>query len=536
MKLTLDQAIGQKLMLSFIGAEPSPEILDTLRGRHVGGVTLFRSLNVVEPAQVHRLTSALQQAAAAAGQPLLLIAVDQEGGQLVAIDGTTSFPGNMALGAAGSADLAYRAGYAMGRELAALGVNVNYAPDCDVNSNPRNPVVGARSFGEDPALVAQLGAALTRGLQDAGVAATAKHFPGHGDTATDSHYDIPVVPHDLARMRQVEFPPFVAAVQAGVKLVMTAHVAFPAFDDGLKLPATMSPALLRGLLRDQIGFAGVIISDALEMAAFSQGDIVIDTLAATAAGVDLLLLNSNTALQESIYGGLSQAAQRRLLAPADMHESAERVLALKRWVAAQPRPSLDVIGCAEHQALADEIAARSVTLVRDASGLLPLRLAPGDRVAVIVPRPVDLTPADTSSYVSCTLAEALRRYHPAVDERVTDREPSAAEVAELTQWAAQYDTIVVGTINAAEGSGQAALVQALLATGRPVVAIALRVPYDLSAYPAAPTYACAYSILPPSMDAMARALVGRAAFGGRLPVALPGLYPLGHCLELEAGG
>jgi beta-N-acetylhexosaminidase len=530
MNLTLDQAVGQKLMLAFTGTEPSPEILEALRSHHVGGVTLFRALNVESPTQVRALTAALQAAAAAAGQPPLLIAVDQEGGQLEAIGGMTRFPGNMALGAAGSDDLAYRAGYAMGRELAAVGVNVDYAPDCDVNSNPRNPVVGARSFGEDAALVARLGAAMARGLQDASVAATAKHFPGHGDTATDSHYAIPVVPHDLDRMRAVEFRPFAAAIAAGVKLVMTAHVAFPAFDEGLKLPATMSPALLRGLLRGDLGFEGVIISDALEMAAFSHGDMVIDTLAAAAAGVDLLLLNANAGIQRSVYAGLLQAAQRTLLAPSDVLASAGRVLALKRWATAHTPPPLDVIGAADHAALADEIAARSVTLVRDEAGNLPLRLAPGARIAAIVPLPADLTPADTSSYVTCGLAEALRRYHPAVDERVFDHDLDGGAIAELAAWASDYDAIVVGTINAAEGSRQAALVNALLAGGRPVVAVALRVPYDLLAYPAAPTYACTYGILPPSMEALARALLGHIPFTGRLPVSLPGLYPIGHRL------
>ncbi len=386
MKLTLEQAIGQKLMLGFDGAELPPDFLATLGRQHVGGVTLFRALNISGPAQVRGLTDALQQAAAAAGQPALLIAVDQEGGQLVAIDGgTTLFPGNLALGACGSTELAYRAGQALGAELAALGINVNYAPICDVNVNPRNPVIGTRSFGEDPALVARLSAAMAQGMQAAGVAATAKHFPGHGDTPTDTHDGVVVVTHERERLRRVEFPPFAAAIAAGVRLVMTAHVALPAFDDGMPLPATLSPTLLRTVLRGELGFDGVIISDAMDMAAIGQGPaLVIDALAATAAGVDLLLLKSNT-LQQSVYAGMVQAAQRRLLAPAEVMASAARVLALKRWLADRPRPPLDVVGSAEHQALAAEIAARSVTLVRDDARRLPLRLRPDGRIAVIVP-------------------------------------------------------------------------------------------------------------------------------------------------------
>jgi len=184
----VEQAIGQKLMLSFAGIEPSAEILAALKRQHVGGVALFRALNVENPAQVRTLTAALQQAAAETGQPPLLVAADQEGGQLMALgNGPTPFPGNLALGATGSEDLAQRVGTAIGRELAAMGINVNFAPVCDVIINPQNPVVGTRSFGEDPRLVARLSAAKIRGIQAAGVAATAKHFPGHGDTTLDSH-------------------------------------------------------------------------------------------------------------------------------------------------------------------------------------------------------------------------------------------------------------------------------------------------------------------------------------------------------------
>lgn len=536
-RLTLEQAVGQKLMLSFVGTEPSYEILETLRQRHVGGITLFRALNVVDPPQVRALTTALQHAATAAGQPPLLIAVDQEGGQLMAIDGgTTRFPGNMALGATGSDDLAYRAGYAMGRELAAMGVNVNYAPSCDVNSNPLNPVIGTRSFGEDAALVTRLAAAMARGMQAAGVAATAKHFPGHGDTANDPHHEVAIVPHDQERMRQIEFPPFAAAISAGVRLVMTAHVAFPALHDGLLLPATLSPTLLRGILRDELGFHGVIISDALDMAAFSQGDLVIDALASVAAGVDLLLLNSDAAIHAAIYQSLAQAAQRMLLNPADMRASAERVVALKQWIATAPQPPLDVIGSAEHRALADEIAARSVTLVRDDAQLLPLRCPPSARIVVIVPQPVDLTPADTSSYVTCALAEAVRRYHSAVDEVIVGHTPTQSDISLLRECITRYDLVIIGTINAAPSSAQAALVNALLATGTPLIAVALRMPYDLQAYPDAPTYVCTYSILPPSMEALAGALLGHIPFSGALPVSIPGLYEIGHHAPLSTPG
>jgi len=534
--ITLERAVGQKLLLSFVGKEPSAEILATLERWHVGGVTLFRASNVADPAQVCSLTDALQRAAAAAGQPPLLIAADQEGGQLVAIGaGTTPFPGNMALGATGSEELARRTGRALGRELAAMGVNVDYAPVCDVNSNPRNPVVGIRSFGEDPALVARLGAAMVEGMQSEGVAATAKHFPGHGDTGGDSHHGLPVTEHGRERLEQVELPPFVAAIEAGVRMIMTAHVAYPNLNGGMALPTTLSPAALRVLLRDEMGFEGLVVSDALNMAAIEQEGVglIVDAIAAAAAGVDLLLLADDVEVQRNIYAALLQAARRALLPPEKVRRSAERVLALKRWLSEQPRPSLDVVGCAEHRELAAEVAARSVTLVRDEAGLLPLRLSPDARVAVVLPEPVDLTPADTSSYVTCTLAPALRRFHPSVTEFLVSHDPPDDDIAAVRRQAADYDLVVVGTISALTQPGQATLVQALLEAGVPTVVVALRLPYDLQAFPHAPTYLCTYSILSPSMEALARALVGEIPFQGRLPVSIPGIYPIGHGVVLQ---
>jgi beta-N-acetylhexosaminidase len=385
-------------------------------------------------------------------------------------------------------------------------------------------MLGVRSFGADPARVGRLAAALIEGMQAAGVAATAKHFPGHGDTALDSHYGTPILSHDAARLRAVELPPFAAAIEAGVRLVMTAHIALPALNHGLDMPATLSPAILQGLLREELGFQGIIVSDALNMAAIAQGPgLVVDAIAAAAAGVDLLLLIDEGAEQETIYAALCQAARRGLLAEAAVQAAAGRVLALKTWLAAQPQPPLDVVGSAEHRALAATIAARAVTLVRDSAGRLPLRLAPGARVAAVVPRPADLTPADTSSFESPALAAALRRYHPAVDEFMIPLNPADAEVVALREQLRGYDLVVAGTINATAHPGQAALVNALVADAVPLIAVALRLPFDVTVYPAAPTVVCTYSLQPPSLEALAGALWGHLPFAGQLPLPIPGL-------------
>jgi beta-N-acetylhexosaminidase len=521
--MTLEQAVGQQFLLSFIGKQrPSPEILEIIRRQHLGGVVLFRHKNMGSLAELRGLTAALQKAAAQAGQPPLLIAADQEGGQLMAIGDGTPFPGNMALGATRSKKLAYKVGQALGREVAAVGVNVDFAPVCDVNNNPNNPVVGTRSFGEDPAVVGQLSAALIKGLQSSGIAATAKHFPGHGDVSSDSHHGAPVVAHDAKRIARIELPPFRAAIKAGVRLVMTAHIVMPALNGGTDLPATVSPDILRGLLRKKLAFGGVIVGDAMDMHAMEQGPgYVAEAMAAVAAGLDLILLNHDLARIEPAFANIVHAARRGLLSPEEIKASAQRILALKSWIKRVKQPPLSVVGCREHLALAQEVAEKSVTLVRDTSRRLPLHLASNAKIAVVVPRPEDLTPADTSSYVTPALAAAVRRYHPRVDEFFIGMNPSLSEVRALREKLKDHDLVILGTINATAHRGQADLVNAVFKQGTPLITVALRMPYDLAVYPAASTYVCTYSILPPAMEALAAALWGRIPFAGQLPVSIP---------------
>lgn len=521
MKLTLEQAAGQQFLLSFSGKQTIPmELREILDRQQVGGVVLFRARNMGTLEELRNLTADLQCAAKTSGQPPLLIAADQEGGQLMAVGDATPFPGNMALGAARSERLAWRVGRALGLEMSALGINVDFAPVCDVNNNPKNPVVGTRSFGEDPKLTGQLAAQTIRGMQAAGVAATAKHFPGHGDTASDSHHAAPVLPHNLSRVRRVELPPFRAAIDAGVRLVMTAHIVFPALNGGSTAPATLSAAILRGLLRRKLGFEGIIVTDAMDMHAMEQGaGYIADTMAAMHAGVDLVLFNHQLARVEPSFATVVQAARRGLLSEDQIRESAARVMSLKKWLQKREQPPLAAIGCAEHQKLAAEVARQSITLVRDTDHRLPVRLAPDARIAVVAPQPEDLTPADTSSYLRPQLAAAVRRHHGQVDEYLTEMDPDAAVQRELAAQLRGYDLVIAGTINATPG--QAGLIRAILQQGTPLLAIAMRMPYDVASYPAVGTCLCTYSILRPSMDAAADAIFGQADSPGRLPVTIP---------------
>jgi len=497
-------------MVAFAGTLLPDEVRVALGTDTYAGVSLFRHANVESPVQVRALTDALQ--AAARVRPLL-IATDQEGGQLNALgDGPTPFAGAMALGAADDEGLAERVAAATAREMRALGVNVSYAPVCDLATNPLNPALGIRCFGDEPEAVGRLAAATVRGLQSEGVAATVKHFPGLGDAPVDTHHDLAVVSTGRAELDARELLPFRAAINAGARLAMSAHLAVPALTGSADVPASLSDAVLNGLLRDDLRFDGLTITDALDMAGVNAG--VADPLAAAlAAGEDLLLGTPVVPLLGRDLASTEQAPIARLAA-------------LREWLAGFHQPDLSVVGCAEHRALADELAQRSITLVRDDTGLLPLRLTPEQRVLVIQPRPNDLTPADTTSTVPALLAEAVRRQHPATDGASVAPEPGAAEIASLRALAQRTDLVILGTDAAHLRPAQAELARAILGLGRPTVTVALRTPWDLPTYPESTTHVCSFGVLAPTMAALAAALFGERAFTGRLPVRLR--QPVAH--------
>lgn len=536
--LDLPQAILGRLMLAFRGTTVPSWLAARLADAPAAGVTLFRGPNLRNPAQVRRLTAELQAAArrrpAGDGLPLL-VATDQEGGQLLALGtGFTPFGSPMAIGATGDAGLAERVGRAIGTELRAVGVNIDYGPVLDVAVNPANPALGIRSFGDDPAAVGRLAAAWLRGLQGTGVAGTGKHFPGAGAAAVDTHLELAMVDRSRERLDALELPPFQAAIAAGVRLVMSGHFASPALTGSRAMPATLSRRVMGDFLRRELGFDGVSITDALDMAALPQDATqAVDIVAAIAAGVDLLLATPDRRALRRIESALRRSAEVEVFDADEVRASGTRIDDLRQWLAGFEDPGLEVVGSAEHAAIARELAERSLTLVRDEPRLLPLRLSPDARLLAIMPVPRDLTPADTSSFVRPGLATALRERHAAVDAIVTAHPPTAGEVAEIVGRARGYEAIVVGTIVATPGSTQAALVNGLLATGRPLVTVALRTPWDIAAYPAAGTHVCTYSILPESMVALASALLGsseRASFPGRLPVGVEGIAARGHGL------
>jgi beta-N-acetylhexosaminidase len=355
--------VGQRLMVGFEGHEPSADLKALIRDYGVGHVVLF-ARNVDTPEQVAELVRELQAIARAAGHDLpLLVAVDQEGGRVARLRKPwTLWPPMRALGRAGSEEMAEALGRALAAELSACGIRYDFAPVMDVDTNPKNPVIGDRSLGDDPELVGKLGTAIIRGLQGGGVAASAKHFPGHGDTDLDSHEDLPVVTHPRSRLEDVELRPFRKAIEAGVVSVMTSHILVPELDE--ELPATLSPRVIDGLLRRDLKYDGVVVTDDLEMKAvaarWSAAEIAV---LAASAGCDLLSISRHPDRQVEAAEGLVRALEREAISWTAMDDANLRIRRLKErfllpYRDPSPKEARLAAGRPEWQDLAEKIAER----------------------------------------------------------------------------------------------------------------------------------------------------------------------------------
>ncbi|MCI3918835.1 beta-N-acetylhexosaminidase [Paenibacillus sp. TRM 82003] len=552
--MSLEEKIGQLLLCGFPGTTLDEEMRELIAEGRIGGVILF-ARNVATNEQVAALTESLQSTAADAGVLPLLVSIDQEGGMVARLtDSVALMPGNMAIGAAGSIDAAQEAARISGKELRSLGINLNYAPVLDVNNNAANPVIGVRSFGETPEQVAAFGAAAIRGYREANVASTAKHFPGHGDTSVDSHLDLPVVGHDRERLEQVELPPFRRAIAEGVDAIMTAHIHFPAFEaDGL--PATLSPSVLTGLLREELGFDGIIMTDCLEMEAIAKYYGTVEaSVTAVEAGADIVLISHRHELQRGAIDAISAAVRRGRLSEARIDASVKRVLRLKAALglfesdaghaghegdmgherhmghsAVRPKPDLSAVGCTDHREAARRISEASVTLVRN-EGILPLKATKtlAVTVAATVQTMVDDELSGAQSLGSALASLGLDCTDVIVEPTVPLERIGAVVEAAKDSSVAQ---LVIGVYNAAFHPGQVALVRALAELGKPLVVVALRNPYDIAAFPAVPAYVATYESRPMALESAAKALLGQIPFRGSLPVSLGAVYRAGWGLR-----
>ncbi|MER7106251.1 glycoside hydrolase family 3 protein [Streptomyces sp. NPDC000229] len=524
--------------LKEIGVRTAAELIATY---HVGGIIYFSwAHNTRDPHQIADLSNGIQRAALDRPTPVpVLISTDQEHGIVARIgEPATLMPGAMALGAGGSRSDARRAAHVAGSELAALGIRQNYAPVADVNVNPANPVIGVRSFGSDPRAVAGMVAAQVSGYQRAGIAATSKHFPGHGDTSVDSHYGLPTITHTLEQWRTLDAPPFRAAIAAGIDSIMTAHIVVPALDPA-EDPATLSRPILTGILREQLGYDGVVVTDSLGMEGVrtKYGDDRVPVLALK-AGCDQLL---NPPKLSVAWNAVLKAVQSGEISEARIDESILRILRLKAKLGLFHEPYVTrdtvdrTVGTRPHLATADRIAERTTTLLLNDGGLLPLSAT--DRPNLLVVGADVASPSGTTGPPTATLAGALSELGFTTTVLPTGTAPTTAKIDEAVAAAAGKDAVIVGTYNVSATSSQRTLVSRLAATGVPVVTVAIRNPYDIARLSGQRATLATYSWTDVELRAAARVIAGRVRPEGRLPVPVQRaddpaqvLYPVGYGL------
>ncbi|WP_410564746.1 glycoside hydrolase family 3 protein [Amycolatopsis sp. cmx-4-61] len=549
--LTLEQKVGQ-LFVTWVNGKTADEVnpknqsdfgVDTpaqvIEKYHLGGVIYFNNAtrdNFDDPVQVAKLSNGLQRAAVTSGAHIpLQIAADQEGGTVTRMGApATEFPNAMAISAGRDTGRATQAATILGRELRAVGINQDFAPDSDVNSNPVNPVIGVRSFSGQPGLASDFVRAEVRGFQDSGfptktVAATAKHFPGHGAAPTDSHTGLPRIDSTEAQWRATDVPPFKAAIAAGVDSIMSAHIQFPSLDPSLE-PATLSKPIITDRLRNELGYHGVVITDSLEMEGVRKlhTDAEIPVLALK-AGVDQLLMPVH--LDVAINSVLA-AVKSGDIPMRRIDQSVLRVLTLKfkRGILfspfVDPGKVMQTVGIPSSLATAQDIADRGITAISNDAGLLPLKQKPATTL---------VTGWGVST--TATLAQKLTAHGTAATAYQTGQTPTDAQIAQAVAQAQSADLVVVLTNNIATYPLQTKLLDALQATGKPVVAVAAQIPYDAGYPSAVRTWLATYGYIGPTLEALAKVILGETKPVGKLPVDIPAgadvqtvKYPFGHGL------
>jgi beta-N-acetylhexosaminidase len=569
-KLSPEEKVGQ-LFIVWVRAEflnvNAPEYLqlrDSMRKYHLGGFTmtvrwdppfLYRN----QPYEAAELLNRLQQDS----KLPLLIAADFERGVTMRLHGATDFPHAMAFGAAGKLEYAEAFGRITAQEARAIGVHWNFFPDADVNSNPANPIINTRSFGEDPQQVGEMVSAYIRGARANGMMTTVKHFPGHGDTATDSHLGVAQVTGDMTRLKSVELPPFQKAIEAGVDSVMVAHVSVPSLDPDPNRVATTSPAIVGGLLKNQLGFQGIVVTDALDMAGLTRlygahiGRAAVD---AFKAGNDVLLIPADL---DASYRAMLEAVRSGEIPPAQLDASVLKILKAKaalnlhktRLVNVEALSSL--VGKPENLALGQQIADDAITLVRDNRKLLPLKSSgtvaqglPYQRVEEVRDNVVAIIFSDD---MRTEAGRALERQirgrvfdadviyvDPRVATALTDEVLKAVDNAQSVI-AAVYEVPVAGRVmkgltnSVGLSEASSGLLQKVLDHAAEKTAVlAMGNPYLAQDFPAVQNYLCAFSNEPVSEVSAVKALFGEIAIRGHLPVTIPNIAQRGAGIERPA--
>jgi beta-N-acetylhexosaminidase len=564
-RMSIDEKIGQLISVA-VNATFLNQDSDAFRAlkrqveeNHVGGIILFRG-------PVYESVVLMNRMQQLARYPLL-ISADLEAGSGMRFDDTINFPWNMALGATGNPDYARRQGEVTAREARAMGVQQIYAPVVDVNNNAANPVINVRSYGEDPLEVARFAAAFTEGAQKGGVIATAKHFPGHGDTAVDSHRGLPEINVGRDRLNTVELVPFRAAIDSGIGAVMVAHVGLPQIDpsqvkplprdkrirpidtdetgeivaENASTPATVSPVIGK-LLRNDLHFSGMIVTDAMSMSGltiyFNQEEAAVRALE---AGVDLLLKPADN---DAVFRGVQEAVRSGRLTEKRIEESARKLLAAKYDLGlvqqrVTPLDEIDrIVSSRDVTILAREISEDAITLVRNDENLVPLSKLKSDARIVNLA----ITNGDDRLWISNPFVSAMAGAGRKLETVVLDDRSSETEVQKALEKAKGADMIIaslygrvrtgqVRSVGLPEPGAKALM--ALISSKAPVVAISFGNPYLLQEFPGLRTYLVAYGDMPSLQQSAARAILGEIDITGKLPISLPGLYPRGTGIQLK---
>ena len=505
--MTVREKLGQLLMFGFPGTQLGQEALRLIEEYKAGNVVLFAH-NLTDAAQMRSLCEDVRRRIEAACGAAPIISIDQEGGVVARLpQDAVSFPSAMAVAATGDVHNAYEAAFDTARELAALGVNCNLAPVVDVNTNAANPVIGVRAYGSRPQRVSDFAREVIRGHVQAGVMPVAKHFPGHGDTDVDSHLGLPLVKKSMEELKACELVPYRDAIAQDVPAIMAAHILFPALEKE-DLPASMSRAILQGLLREEMGFAGLVVSDCLEMGAIQDHYGTPEGfVAALKAGVDLACISHTPALALRALDLAYEAVQDGSLPMERVDEAVERVMRAKRRFACAQAPWQEV-GSAAHRDAARRMMAAAITRM-DENGPLP---AVDERAFFTGCPAYRATFASSAPDDGNTFAQVMaERFHAPFC--VTPVQPGPQDIAAVLAATEEGQTVVAGTYNAHLNTGQLALVNALCEGGRRVIAVALRNPYDLPQLSPRAWKLAAFEYTPLSFDAVEQVLRGAPAPG-----------------------
>lgn len=526
--MSLEEKVGNLFMFGFNHTDNSTRVTEELRvlieQYHVGGVIYF-SRNLKNAKQVAELSTEIQSLSRRGNHKLpVIIATDQEGGNVVRLRDGTIFPGNMGLGAIGSKEIAYRVGQVIGRELISVGINMNLAPVLDVNTNPVNPVIGIRSFGGDPELVSSLGGAYINGLHSENVLAVAKHFPGHGDTSLDSHLDLPMVNMDIDELVKIHIKPFIDAINVfDVDAIMTAHVVYPAFDK--ENPATLSNIILTDFLRKKLGFKGVIMTDDMEMKAisnkYSPGDASIRALK---AGVDIVLFSHTYSKQIEAYNSVLKAVENEYITTNELDEKLMRIFQLKlKIVDSMNKINPLIVGNKDHHEFELEVARKSITLLKN-DRILPIR---SEQNIVVVEAEITTSSQVEEKYRSLYLSEVLRNHFKNLKSMIINRFPDSNDYDKVFRLLKDNENaillIVVSSKENAEFFNK-------VISHNNVVAVFLKNPFLINHLDTGrvSSIIVGYSHTPCVITAISELIAGKIKPSGRLPVNLNEKYKIGY--------